>query len=369
MKIHSLLAVLALVSLGGCQEVAIVDDVDLDLDWNPITGPTDALHSPYVQGAQFAVWVNTSKKESLRGWHIESNDSSVIALGQGVLSANSETLFHAATAKNAGTTELRVLDGGGGVRHTHAVEVRFPDRLDVLPHGPLLIGRDGVVSEEHPAVLSGGTATFLVQYYAGGDRLNGHGALASVASAHVDTHVEKSSFLEDRDWLVVDASQGGVSEELGLQVAGAMARTLPVDTVEEAAIDSMKLSSEGEDHAHEHEWLVLLAEAFDKGARTIYGAEFQFTANAVQQQGFGDLYRYEYAAKIPVMLEATHGAHADGLMIHSAGGFVDSTNRIGCSAVPGRATSSSLGAGLLLLVGVLLLRQARRARISATMSR
>jgi hypothetical protein len=342
MKIHGLLVVLALASLAGCQEVAIVDDVDLELDWNPITGPSDALHSPYVQGAQFVLWVNTSKKESLRGWKIESDDASVIAVGDGVLSPNSESLSHAATAKNAGTTQLHVRDSSGEVRHTHAVEVRFPDRVDVLPHGPLLIGRSGVVSDEHPAVLNGGTATFLVQYYAGGDRLAGHGALASVASAHVATHVEKSSFLEDRDWLVVDASQGGLTEELGLTVAGAAARTLPVDTVEEAAIDSIKLSSEGEDHASEHQWLVLLAEAFDQGARTIYGAEFQFTANAVQQQGFGDLYRYEYAAKIPVMLEATHGAHADGLMIHSSGGFVDSTNHIGCSAVPGQASLPSL---------------------------
>ena len=107
------------------------------------------------------------------------------------------------------------------------------------------IGYLRVASDEHPVVLQNGTATFLVQYYGSGDRLSGHGALASVASADIDTHVEKSSFLEDRDWLVVDAKQGGLTEELGLSVAGTMARTLPVDTVEETEIDSMKLSSEG----------------------------------------------------------------------------------------------------------------------------
>jgi len=354
----------ALAQLGGCQEVTIVDDVDFDLDWNPLTGPSDALHSPYVQGASFAVWVQTSKKQSLHGWHVESADGSVLALGDPVLSSDEETLFHAAAAKGAGSTELRVVDSAGETRHTHTVEVRFPDRVDVLPHGPLLIGRDGVVSEEHPAVLHDGTATFLVQYFAGGDQLAGHGALASVPSADIDTHVEKSSFLEDRDWLVIDASKGGVSQELGLMVAGAMARTLPVDTLEEADLDHMQLSSEGEDHAHDKDWLVLLAEAFDATSRTVYGVEFQFTANAVAQQGFGDLYRYQFASDIPVMLEATHGTHADGMLIHSSGGFVDSTNHIGCSATPGRASSTeaALVVALLLLSAAAYQRRTRARR-------
>jgi MYXO-CTERM domain-containing protein len=363
MKTTQLLFAAAVLALGGCQEVTVVDDVDLALDWNPITGPTDALHSPYVQGARFAVWVNTTKKQSLRGWHIESGDSSVLAVGgQGTLSQNEESLFHSATAMAAGKAELRVVDSSGDVRHTHEVEVRFPDRIDVLPHGPLLIGRDDVASDEHPVVLQNGTATFLVQYYASGDRLSGHGALESVRSTDIDTHVEKSSFLEDRDWLVVDATMGGVSQELALEVAGTTARMLAVDTVEEADLDHVQLSPEGEEHASDKEWLVVLAEAFDKSARNVYGAEFAFTANDKAQQGFGDLYRYAYADKIPVMLEATHGTHTDGLLIHSSGGFVDSTNRIGCSAAPGAPALPGAGVALMLVVYALARRKTVRVR-------
>ena len=354
------LFLLGVLLLGGCQEVTIVDDVDIALDWNPITGPSDALHSPYVQGASFALWVRTTKKQSLRGWRIESGDAGVLAVATPALSKDEEQLSIGATAQNAGSAELRVLDSAGEVRHTHTIEVRFPDRVDVLPHGPLLIGRDNVTSEEHPLVLHDGTATFLVQYYAGGDQLSGHGALSAVASTDIDAHAEKTSFLEDRDWLVIDAAQADVTQEIGLTVAGTMARTLPVDTLAEAEIDHMQLDGESEAHAHNAEWLVVLAEAFSAANRPIHGVEFAFTANGTTQQGFGDLYRYKYDDKLPVMLEATHGLHADGVMIHSAGGFVDSTNRLGCDSVPGQASPSGVLSALALLAGLCLWRRRLR---------
>jgi MYXO-CTERM domain-containing protein len=303
-----------------------------------------------VQGASFALWVDTSKKQSLHGWHIDSLDTSVMTVGAPVLSDDEQALSTPAVAVNAGQVELHVVDSAGEIRHSHTVEVKFPDRVDVLPHGPLLIGRPNVASEEHPIVLHDGEATFLVQYFNGGEQLFGHGTLGTVPSSDIDAHAEKTSFLEDRDWLVVDASLGGVSQEIGVTVAGAMARMLPIDTIDETQLDHVKLSDEDESHASDKQWLVVLAEAFDGAQHTVHGVDFDFTADAVAQTGIGDLYRYEFSAKIPVMLEATHGAHTDGLMIHSAGGFVDSTNHLGCSSAPGDASTGLYGVALLLLV-------------------
>jgi hypothetical protein len=339
-KLVFALSVVASTVLAGCQDVAIVDDVDVSLDWNPLDGPSDALHTPYVQGAQFALWVDTSKKQSLHGWHIDTLDNSVMSVGAPVLSDDEQALSAPAVANNAGQVELHVVDSAGAVRHIRTIEVKFPDRVDVLPHGPLLIGRPNVTSEEHPVVLHDGTATFLVQYFNGNEQLSGHGALGAVPAVDIDAHAEKTSFLEDRDWLVVDSSVGGVTQEIGVTVAGAMARMLPIETIDETALDHVQLTDEDESHASDKEWLVVLAEAFDGSQRAVHGVDFDFTANSVAQTGIGDLYRYQFAAKTPVMLQATHGAHTDGLMIHSSGGFVDSTNHLGCSSAPGGADTS-----------------------------
>lgn len=348
---------LCLLAAAGCQEVTLVDDVDLALDWSPVTGPTDAVHSPYVIGAKFGLWVRTTKDDKLDGWRLESSDEGVLAVGSAALSQDRERFSAAADARRAGSVELRVLDSGGSVRHRHTVVVARPDRVDALPHGPLLIGRDGVASEERPQVLHGGTATFLVQYSAGGEALAGHGALAVSAAGAVQGHVEQTSFLEDRDWLVIDGAAAAGASDLDLLVGGEHARTLTVDTVAEDAIARVALTDPGEADAHDKAWLVTLAETFDAAGRTLHGVEFQFTADGKAEQGYGDLYRYAYAAKRPVMLEATHGAHVDGIVIHSSGGFVDSTNRLGCAATPGGARGSAIGLGLI--VACLLLRRRR----------
>jgi len=272
-------------ALAGCQEVTIVDDVDLDFNWNPLTGPSDALHTPYVQGASFSVWVNTTKKQSLHGWQMKSADNGVMTLGTAALSSDDEALNVSAAALKPGSVELSVVDSAGEVRHKRTVEVRFPDRVDILPHGPLLLGESDVPSEERPQVLHDGTATFLVQYFAGGDRLAGHGALDVVPAANIDAHAERTSFLEDRDWLVIDAQNEGVTGDLTLKVAGQTARTLTVDAVAESAIDHMVLAGGDAKDAHTKDWEVVYAQAFDAQARSIYGVEFAFTATAIKQEG------------------------------------------------------------------------------------
>jgi hypothetical protein len=360
MRLPVLLASGLAIVLCGCQEVTIVDDVDFELNWDPLTGPSDALHTPYVQGAGFNLWIHTTKKESLRGWTVQSGDETVMSLGTTTLSNDEEDLHLSAKAGVPGRAELRVVDPSGDVRHRHEVDVKFPDRVDILPHGPLLIHRSGVGSEERPQVLHDGTATFLVQYYLGGEQLSGHGGLGVRETTGIGAHVETTSFLEDRDWLVIEASQAGITGELGLLVAGTEARRLTVDTIAEAGIDRMALSGESEGGASDKEWLVVLAEAFDAMGRVIYGTEFRWTADDKVQTGgtFGDLYRYSYDAKQPVMLEAAHGLHTDGVLIHSRGGFVDSTNRLGCSTVPGGASTGSM-CSMMALVALLLLRRRR----------
>src|SRR4051812_16456089 len=109
MRIALLVALTALVPLAGCQEIALVDDVDLTLDWTALLGPSDALHTPYVVGARFSVYVQTKKPEPLAGWRIESADESVLRSGQATLSPSRESLATAMTAGLPGQVELQVI--------------------------------------------------------------------------------------------------------------------------------------------------------------------------------------------------------------------------------------------------------------------
>jgi hypothetical protein len=362
---------LALLVVAGCSKVNLVDDVDIDLDWSPLTGPSDSLHTPYVLGASFAVWAELTGNQDRNGLSIVSADPSILSIGDSVFGDKDNSLYAPAQALATGSVDILAMRGSH-VEHRHTVEIMVPDRVDVLPHGPLLVDETDVPSVETPQVLVGGEATFLVQYYAGDQHLNGYGALSvtSDPASGVAPHVAKTSFLENRDWLQVEAVTEGATGTVQLAVGGRPARTIAVDVVPDDAIETVSLVGESEKHASTGKALTVLAEAFDSTGNNIYGVDYSFTANGVVQNGAGgdpaqgDLYRYRYDSQDDVTLEATHGTLSDGIMIRSSGGFVDSTNNLGCQTAPGSAPRDA-GLVLLLIAGVALLSRARSANTSS----
>jgi hypothetical protein len=351
-----LTVLLSVLSLGavGCQSSALVDDIDLDLDWTPLIGPSDSLHSPYVLGAQFTLWGQLSHVDNNTSWHIVSGDEGVIKLGETMPSADSDLISAPATVMAAGQVELQILDGNS-VKHSHTVTVSFPDRVDILPHGPLLLEESDVASVDTIQLLAGGEGTFLAQYYASGVLLHGYGALAATAdpASGIVPNVAHTSFSENRDWLQVQVADAGNEGSVQLMVGGMMSRTVNIVAVPEEAIESVALAGQSTKHASNKEVLTVLAQASDAESNTIYGVDFSFTANGVLQSdivgsttpSMGDLYRYTYDKGVDVTLEATHNALSDGLMIQSSGGYVASTNNLGCQGAPGTPR------GLPLVVG------------------
>jgi MYXO-CTERM domain-containing protein len=103
--------------------------------------------------------------------------------------------------------------------------------------------------------------------------------------------------------------------------------------------------------------LVALAQAYDSAGRAIYGVDYSWAVDGQTEIGLGDLYRYTFDPKLPKALAATFDGHDAVAMIHSGGGFVDSSNNLGCSAVPGGAARP---VALLLVAAALALCLRRR---------
>jgi len=346
--IHSLrIASIALVaSLAmACAGPRLADGIDLELDLNPLDGPSDLLHSPYVAGADFGVWSIHADEEDEVGWTIGTSDPSVIRIREQVGDGHAR-----ASADAPGDVDLMILDAEGEEIHRTAVEVVQPDHAELIAHGPRIVRRPELQPEStgELQVLVGGSGTFLVEWYAGNDRLFGHGALTASSGPGVAVEPRQTHLFEDREWVTFTALEPG-RHEVELLANGELTRTITIVAVEEAAIDHVELHGQNEGEAEQGEPLVVYAQAYDADGTPIYGVEYQWDVDGAREEGLGDLYRYEFSPGMLRELCARHGAHESFAMIQSAGGFVDSTNRIGCSVGPVGATGGLPLAGLALI--------------------
>ncbi len=345
--------------MGGCgPTVTVRDDVDVVWDFIELTGPSNEMHTPYVVGASMSIYVeSTDHDEKMSGWTMESSDTSIFTVDNPQHDSDSR-LYVAGHAVADGTAELIVRDSGRHVQTRFTVEARLPDRAQLMAAGLLIIGKtDTEASVADLRLLEGGTATFLVRYYKGDRTLNGNGALGADAPPNAVATTPRTYLLEDRDWLQVtpsSVSEAG-SSSIGLNVNGQHFADLPLTVVDSSAPASVQIIGSDESHAKKDEWLVALGRAFDASSNEIFGVAFSWDVDGEQQTGFdgdtGDLYRYQFDPSLPKMLAATYGGVSAVAMIHSGGGFVDSSNNLGCSTAPGRPTST----GLWLLLALLLL--------------
>lgn len=92
------------------------------------------------------------------------------------------------------------------------------------------------------------------------------------------------------------------------------------------------------------DWLAALAQAYDAGGARIFGVDYAWKVDGTAQVADGDLYRYQFKAGQYAMVQAQRGAHVNAAQIQSEGGFVDSTNHVGCAAGGG---GGSLVVGLI----------------------
>lgn len=350
--------VLALAA-GGCNTTALVDDVDLELDFTPLIGPSDNLHTPYVLGSTVTVYVQNSKNIDVSEWSIISSDPTIFATsnlshfndghGRTQVSATGSSLAE-------GVADLIVLDGTQHEMHRQSVAVKLPDRIELRAHGLLLIDRpDAEADVSEARIQQGGTATYLVRYWKGNEMLSGNGALSTMSPAStLQGHVEQTFLFENRDWLQITSNATG-SQQLGLLVGGVHVADFPVETVPPTDIVDVNVRGESETRTHKGNWLVALAEAVDGAGRGVYGVEYSWKLDSASQLGLGDIYRYSYDPKQPHVLTASFNGMSATAMIHGYG-FVDSTNNLGCSY----GGHPAKPAAALLLVGIAFLLLARR---------
>jgi MYXO-CTERM domain-containing protein len=346
--------VILLWALAGCGPVVTVDDdVDIVWDFKQLVGPSSEMHTPYVLGASFNLYVeSTDDKEKFQGWTVESSNPAILTVGAVQRYSDNRRIFVNAHGVGDGTAQVIVKDSGGSVQTRQSVEVRLPDRAQVMAHGLLIIGKsDAEAQVSELRLLQGGTATFLIRYYLGTRTLSGNGALGVDAPSDVTATTPHTYLFEDRDWLQVTPSMAG-SSSISLKVNGVHFSDVPLTVVDSSQVNSVHIQGGDEAHAKKDDWLVALGQAFDDQMRRIYGVDFHWEVDGQLQSSWdgsdkGDLYRYQFDPAKPKMLAATYGGVSAVAMIHSGGGFVDSSNHIGCSYSPGGAAGSW---GMLLLL-------------------
>jgi MYXO-CTERM domain-containing protein len=344
---------LGLVAMGCGPTVTVKDDVDIDWDFIELTGPSDEMHTPYVLGSSMNVYVeSTDHNNKMNGWSVESSDPTVFSV-QNPQYDSDHRLFVNGYTTGEGFADLTVRDSDHRAVAVHTVEVRLPDRAQIMAHGLLIIGQSETAAEVNEVrLLDGGTATFLVQYFKDNRTLYGNGALGVDAPADVVATTPRTYLFEARDWLQVTPSQVGTSS-LSLKVNGNAFATVPLTVVDGSEVQTVHVAGADESHAQKGTWLVALGQALDSMSRQIYGVAFAWEVDGQSQTGWdgdtGDLYRYKFDPAQPKMLAAIYGGVSGVAKIHSSGGYVDSSNNLGCSAAPAAPSLPDWGLVLFAL--------------------
>ena len=355
----ALLATALAAGLTACGPTINLDDnIDLTWDFAPtLPGLHGTLHSPYVVGAKLTMFVSSSDThQDLTGWTLVSSDPGVFAVGTPKLDSDSD--FEASgTAVAPGTAELTVLDDKGAVFGGATVEVGVPDRLEVDAHGYLIVDAPDEAPVDELRVAEQGTATYMIRYFRGDQELYGNGVLAAQASAGV-TATPLTSFLdEQREWLTVQVGAAGPAT-LALSASGHALPTPPLVVAPRADLSDVEIVTQSEQGHHDGDWLAALAQAYDTAGRRVFGIDYDWDVDGAAQPTLGDLYRYEYKHGANTMVTAQTGGMSGAAMIQSDAGFVDSSNRVGCSA-------AGAGGGPLLAFAALGLVAVRRRRRAA----
>src|SRR5262249_47636033 len=249
--------------------------------------------TPYVRGAPVTLYVSGDDNDDLTGWNVSSSDSSVFAIDNVQLDADLHTVIAAGHAVGEGTAGLIVDDKHGHQVGVEEAEVVVPDRAELDAHGYLILGETPEARVDDVRIVSGGTATYLVQYYLGSREVHGNGVLAVDAPSGVSATPRTTFLFENREWVSLSSSTVGL-QNVTLHADGAPVGTVPVVTVPETDIADVALHAQSEKGHKDGDWLVLLAQSYDAASRKIFGVDYRWNIGGVMQTEAGDLYRYEF---------------------------------------------------------------------------
>lgn len=370
---------LALLTVAGCgPKIRLSDSVDSRFDLIVTHPYDDRLSSPYVAGAQFAIFAyDISENVDLDGWTIVSLDPDVLDVTSvEIIQDDIEDDDHheeddviraEVIATGPGTATLEVHDDRGNFVRATEVEVKQPDRLELFASGPMFIERDDLAGpiDSMPLILANGTATFLVRWFAGDERLSGAGALG-LASDHtqINSLWERQSYLdEDRDWATISfefPEEGNELATIDFLANGETVDSVTFMIVQPGDIDRVELLDEATGNADEGELLTVLAQALDVDDQPIWGVEFDWDIDGDREPGEGDLFRYWFDPTASSILAAEYDGHRGETLIQGNEGFVASSNDIGCFCSTDASTQPGGAAlGLLVLASLGLVRRRR----------
>jgi hypothetical protein len=357
------LALAGALALGGCgPKITLTDDIDLTWDFAlTFSRFDDTLHTPYVKGAPVSLIVSSSDEhQDLSGWVVKSSDPTIFRVDAIEPDAKGGGLTARGVAVGEGTAQLTVFDADGNEVGHGTAEVLAPDRVELDAHGYLILGKDGDAPVAEARILENGTATYLVRYFRGARELHGNGILSVDAPAGITATPRTTFLFENREWLTLTAA-AVADKSIQLYADGTPFAVVPVITVPEADIAQVTILTQSEKGHDDGDWLVALAQAYDGLGRRVFGVDYAWDVDGVQETADGDLYRYSYKKGQYQMVTAARAGHSDTTMIQSDGGYVDSSNNIGCAAAPGH-TRGAAPLAASALVGLVLVAARRRRR-------
>ncbi len=379
------LPLLALTLATGCQQpdLRFEDNLDLAYDLVAVFVPdkleSDNLHSPYLAGAVFEIYIwDDNDVTNFKNWEVRSSDDTVLQIidtDRKQLDWDEEdddekhyVLIAEVQAVGEGLAALKVYDSTGDFVDSAEIEVGVPNEVELRAAGPMFIDRDGITPQlgPNPKLIGDGTATFEVEYYRDGERLWGHGDVAAVSASPliIDTWGRDTFFDESRDWLSI--STDSVDPEtvetatVDVLINGNVAESVDFTVVGDAAVASLELHGRDETGAAAGEYLPVLAQALDEEGEVIWGVAFDWDLDGVSEPGEGDLFRYLFAPGEWSTLGASYAGLRVEAEIQGNEGYVDSSNDVSCFCSadvdkPGRG----IGFGLLSLLALGLVRRRR----------
>lgn len=382
-SIHLLLAAVTLTATACGPKIRFSDSVDgiFDLRISPLYD--DDLNGPYVAGASFAIYVyDVTEENDLDGWRLESQNPEVLEiveqyvdeddLDEGDKSSDeSDVIIAKVFAAGEGTAILEVYDDNDEFVRATEIQVMQPDRIELRAAGPMFVNREGgsvpSLVDSTPMVLSDGTATFLVEWYKGEQKLSGSGTLGlgSPHDAVADLWARQTLLDEDRDWMTVTMAEGisaadSVVTPIEVSANGQLVQTVDVSVVGADAISYVELLGAPEAGADDDELLVVLAQAFDQNDESIWGVAFDWDLDGYDEPGEGDLFRYWFRKGAWSTLGAEYNGIRAETQIQGVEGFVDSSNNIACFCSAGEdRPARGIALGLLGLAALGLVRRRR----------
>jgi MYXO-CTERM domain-containing protein len=341
-----LLSFVAVALLGGCtSEFTFTDSVNSRfLERAPRAEFGDELSTPYVLGARFTTYIEDREGDAnFAGWTVRVADPGVLALREEAPRwVDAHTLALELEAVGEGTTELLLLDPSGEVQGSASAEVRAPTRAQLFASAIAALEDEDFRGETpHPQILTGGTASFVVQYLADDLRLQGSTQLEVATTAAIEAVIQHSRAADNRDIVQISAGEPGL-EALELWVGGVQLQRVEVDVVGPEAVAAIDLiHRKGASSAEsEGDWLVV-AQAYDELRDPVYGVGFGWDLEGQTFEQAGDVLVYAHDAERENLKTVTAwaGGIEASMSIYAADAevFTSNDDAFNCNVDGGRA--------------------------------